>query len=85
LVDLFSSPAVLGRPTAIGPGVPRERVELLRRAYEETMTDPAFLADAERVGVPIYPTSGADLASAVEHIVGIPNSLIAAAKTALGE
>jgi tripartite-type tricarboxylate transporter receptor subunit TctC len=85
LVDLFSSPGVLGKPTVTGPGVPKERVELLRRAYEETMADPAFLADAERVGVPIYPVSGVDLATAVERIARIPDSLIASAKTALGE
>jgi tripartite-type tricarboxylate transporter receptor subunit TctC len=69
LVALFSTPGTLGRPTAVGPGVPEERVELLRAAYQATMSDPAFLADAERIGVPIQPVSGAELDATVNHVV----------------
>jgi tripartite-type tricarboxylate transporter receptor subunit TctC len=83
LVELFSSPGNLGRPTLTGPGVPNERVELLRRAYENTMADEAFLADADRVGVPIRPMSGADLENLVKRVAQMPASLIDAAKAAL--
>ena len=85
LVDLFSSPGILGKPTIAGPAVPRERVELLRQAYQATMSDPAFLADAERMGVPIHPVSGLELDTTVKHVAEMPASLIAAAKSALGE
>lgn len=84
IVELFSSPTALGKPTIAGPGVPKDRVELLRKAYEETMADPAFLAEADRVGVPIHPVSGAELDAIVKRIVGMPESLIATAKAALG-
>jgi hypothetical protein len=85
LVELFSSPGNLGRPTLTGPGVPAHRVELLRRAYESTMADPAFLADADRTGIPVRPVSGADLEVLVKRIAQMPDSLIDAAKAALNQ
>jgi tripartite-type tricarboxylate transporter receptor subunit TctC len=85
LIELFSSPGVIGKPTIAGPGVPKERVALLRKAYEETMTDPAFLADAERIGVPIHPVSGEELQSVVKRIAEMPPARIAAAKAALAD
>jgi tripartite-type tricarboxylate transporter receptor subunit TctC len=85
LVDLFASPTNIGKPTIAGPSVPKDRVELLRKAYDATMADPAFLADADRMGVPIHPSSGAELQVIVKRLSEIPDSLIATAKTALGE
>jgi tripartite-type tricarboxylate transporter receptor subunit TctC len=85
LIELFSSPGVIGKPTIAGPGVPKERVALLRKAYEETLTDPAFLADAERIGVPIHPVSGEELQSVVKRIAEMPPARIAAAKAALAD
>ena len=85
LVELFTSPGVIGKPTIAGPGVPKDRVALLRKAYQETMTDPAFLADAERIGVPIHPVSGEELQAVVKRIAELPPARIAAAKAALGD
>jgi tripartite-type tricarboxylate transporter receptor subunit TctC len=85
LIELFSSPGVIGKPTIAGPGVPKERVALLRKAYEQTMIDPAFLADAERIGVPIHPVSGEELQSVVKRIAEMPPARIAAAKAALAD
>ena len=46
-VAQFMSYAVsIARPVAAPPGVPADRVTLLRRAFDDTMKDPAFLADA---------------------------------------
>jgi tripartite-type tricarboxylate transporter receptor subunit TctC len=85
LIELFTSPGFIGKPTIAGPGVPKDRVALLRKAYQETMTDPAFLADADRIGVPIHPVSGEELQAVVKRIAELPPSRIAAAKAALGE
>lgn len=85
LVELFTSPGLIGKPTIAGPGVPKDRVALLRKAYQETMSDPAFLADAERIGVPIHPVSGEELQAVVKRIAEMPPARIAAAKAALGE
>ena len=85
LVALFTSPVLLGKPTIAGPGVPKDRVEVLRKAYEATMANPAFRADAEKMGVPIFPATGVELEETVKRIAAMPDSLIVAAKAALEE
>ena len=50
-----------GRPVAAPPGVPADRLAVLRRAFEDTMTDPEFLAEAERLQLEIDPLSAHDI------------------------
>jgi tripartite-type tricarboxylate transporter receptor subunit TctC len=49
----------MGRPFAAPPGVPADRVATLRRAFEATMTDPEFVAEAARAQLEIEPLTGA--------------------------
>lgn len=80
LVELFSSPARFGKPTVVGPKVPAERVAALRAAYAATMTDPEFLADAEKLGVDIQPVSGEDLGTLAASFATLPEDLLARAR-----
>lgn len=80
LVELFSSPARFGKPTVVAPNVPAARVEALRGAYEKTMLDPEFRADAEKIGVDVQPVSGADLNKLAASFATIPAELIARAR-----
>ena len=50
-----------GRPYTLPPGVPAERVELIRKAFDATMKDEKFLAEAKKLKRPVNPTTGADL------------------------
>ena len=50
-----------GRPYALPPDVPKERIAILREAFDKTMKDPKFLAEAKKLKRPIIPTSGKDL------------------------
>jgi tripartite-type tricarboxylate transporter receptor subunit TctC len=43
------------------PGVPADRVALVRKAFDETMKDPKFLAEAKRFKRPVNPTNGVNL------------------------
>jgi len=45
---VFSS-VELGRPYALPPGTPRERVEVMRKAFAETVRDPELIAEADRL------------------------------------
>lgn len=58
IVNLIDANSNLGRLTAAPPGVPAEVLEELRDAYMAVMTDPAFLAEAEKLGLPIEPARG---------------------------
>ncbi len=51
-------PAAMLRPWAVPPKTPADRVEILRTAFEATLKDPAFLADAKRTRLDINPKSG---------------------------
>ena len=80
LVELFSSPALFGKPTVVAPGVPVARVAALREAYEATMADADFLADAAKIGVNVQPVSGAELAKQAESFAALPDDLLARAR-----
>ena len=56
------------RPYALPPGTPKERVEVLRRAFMATMKDPEFLADAQKAKLDITPLDGASLEQNVKDI-----------------
>ena len=49
------------RPYILPPGVPRDRVQLLRVAFAETLKDPEFLADAKKSNLVIDSVSGNEL------------------------
>jgi hypothetical protein len=83
LLDLFSSPYVVGKPTAVGPKVPADRVAALRAAYVATMADPAFLADAKQLGVDITPVSGEELTSLMTRLANLPPAQLERAKQAI--
>ncbi len=51
----------LARPYALPPGTPRDRVQLLRRAFLATLRDPEFLADAKKARLDVSPTPGEEV------------------------
>ena len=81
----FMSLAVaVARPLAAPPGVPDERVAILRRAFDATMRDQAFLAEASKLNSDIEPMSGADTQAAIASILDTPKPVITDVKAALG-
>jgi hypothetical protein len=55
----------LGRPFLAPPGVPADRLDMLRRAFVDTLSDPTLVADAARMHIPIEPSTWEDLAQVV--------------------
>ena len=83
LLEMFSSPYTIGKPTAVGPKVPPERVAALRAAYVATMSDPEFLADAKQLGVTIAPVSGDEIEALMTRLANLPPPLVARAREAI--
>ena len=73
----------IGKPFATSPGVAKERVAALRKAFDATMKDPKFLADAKRSRVEIDPISGEELQQLVTDIASTPRSVTEKANAAL--
>ena len=59
---------VMGRPFLTPPGLPPERLAALRKAFMDTMKDPEFLAEAERMKLEITPVAGDKVQALVEEI-----------------
>ena len=76
IARFMSLSLTITRPLAAPPGVPEERVRLLRRAFDETMKDAAFLADAERGGSEIDPMGGEEVQQAVMQIMATPKDVV---------
>lgn len=63
-------------PLVVAADVPAERVAALRQAFDETMKDPSFLADAWRQGLDIDPFSGAQMTQLIEEIERAPKEIV---------
>ena len=76
LLALIEIMAVIGRLTAGPPGIPEGRLAVLRRAYDAAAHDPELLADAERLRLPIDPTSGSEVAERVRTLRNQPPEIV---------
>ena len=80
VIELVVSGTQLGRPLFITPGVPEERVKTLRAAFDATMKDPEFLAEAAAMNFEVDPVRGEALQRIVERVVSTPKDLAARAR-----
>jgi tripartite-type tricarboxylate transporter receptor subunit TctC len=76
---------VLARPYVLPPGTPPGRVRLLRQAFQATLDDPAFRADADRARLEVDPVSGEELGKVVERLSGLEPVLVRRLRSVLLE
>jgi len=69
-----------GRPFAAPPGIPADRKAALRAAFDATMKDPEFIADATKAGLEVSPITGAEIDRLLVGIYALPPDLIEKAK-----
>jgi tripartite-type tricarboxylate transporter receptor subunit TctC len=74
----------MGRPFAMPPGVPADRVAALRAAFAATMKDPAFLADAKKLQLEVDPLSGEEIESLLKSAYATPAPIVARAAKLVG-
>lgn len=82
-VALLLSRLETGRPFFLPPDVPAARVTALRRAFDSTMKDPAFLAEAEKAKLEIDPMTGEELAAFVVRLNATPADVVARVREAM--
>ena len=80
-VERVHGPSV--RPYVVPPGTPKDRVQILRRAFMDTMKDSAFLAEAKKATLDINAADGAELEQNVKDIFKLESSLITKLKEIL--
>ena len=83
-LELFFARVAIGRPFAVPPGVPADRVEALRKSFDDTMKDPAFLADTRRQGFNVDAIQGREIAERIAAAYRTPKDVVARTIVALG-
>jgi tripartite-type tricarboxylate transporter receptor subunit TctC len=83
ILELVASDAAVGRAFLLPPAVPTERVEAMRRAFDATMKDPAFVDEAKKLRLIIEPMTGEWVQQVAVKTVSTPPRLIAETKKAL--
>ena len=73
----------MGRSFMLPPGTPHDRVKALRQAFTQTMSDPAFIADAKKRKMELEPMTGEAIQAVIEKAVSTPSPLIARALEAV--
>ncbi|MDB5649569.1 MAG: Tripartite-type tricarboxylate transporter, receptor component TctC [Hyphomicrobiales bacterium] len=72
----------ISRPFMAPPGVPADRVAMLRKAFMETMKDPELLAEAAKQGLDAAPNTGEEVQALVNSVYATPPELIATLRKA---
>jgi hypothetical protein len=81
--ELVSAGAAIGRALMTPPGVPRERVDALRTAFDQAVKDPALIKDAAGKNLELDPTPGIAVQKISDSIVGAPPEIIQMAAEAM--
>ena len=80
-VELIVSGTMLGRPLAFAGDVPADRLAAIRAAFVQTMKDPEFLGEADKLKIEVDPVSGEDMQKVVANVLATPKNLAARART----
>jgi tripartite-type tricarboxylate transporter receptor subunit TctC len=75
-MDLAFGNSEFGRPFIAPPGVPDEIVQILRDAFEDTLSDPEFRADAQKRQLDLEITRGTEIQSLIEKIYKTPPAVV---------
>jgi tripartite-type tricarboxylate transporter receptor subunit TctC len=73
----------IGRPFFLPPNVPADRVAALRAAFDATMQDPDYRAEADRLKIDLDPLTGTELAALVAQVAQTPPETVARVRAAL--
>jgi len=85
VLTFLSADTAIARSLVVTPDTPPERVEALRRAFDDTMRDPDFIAEAEKAQLDVDPMPGAEAQKIADSIVNTPPEVVARAKALLGD
>jgi tripartite-type tricarboxylate transporter receptor subunit TctC len=83
IIRLIVGRQVIARPFAAPPGIPPARRDALRKAFMDTLNDPAFLAEAKAMSLEIDPVNGADVSKLIADIYASPREIIDQARSML--
>jgi tripartite-type tricarboxylate transporter receptor subunit TctC len=81
-LDLALARLEFGRPFFMPPNVPPDRVQVIRRAFDATLKDTEFLAEADKLKIEIDPVTGEQIAEMLANMAKTPADVVARVRTA---
>jgi tripartite-type tricarboxylate transporter receptor subunit TctC len=84
ILEFMNSDSSVGWNVIVPPDVPPDRVAVLRAAFDATMTDVEFLADAHKQGLEIVPGRGDEIERVVGHTLETPPDAVARLEAIIG-
>lgn len=82
LLQAAFAPLALGRPLVMPPGVPADRLAMMRKALADTLADPAFVADALKIGLVVNaPQTGEQLQNVIDQAYATPPRVVERLRT----
>jgi tripartite-type tricarboxylate transporter receptor subunit TctC len=84
ILEFMNSDSSVGWNVIAPPEVPQDRVALLRTAFDATMSDSDFLADAQKIGLEIVPGRGDEVTQVVERTLATPPEIVARLTAIMG-
>ena len=74
-----------GRPLVTPPGVPAERLKILRDAFNKSLNDPAIKSDAEKRRLELDPGTGEELEALAKEVMAAPPDVVERVQKLLGK
>ena len=75
IVRLILTAQEMARPFAAPPGIPADRARALIEAFDKTMKDPEYLADAKKLDIDVNPVSGKELDDLLAELYATPRDV----------
>jgi len=84
LVKVVVAADEFGRPIVFPPGVPADRVKIIRDAFNKAINDPALRAEAEKRRLDIDPATGEELDALAKEVMTAPPDVVEKVKKLVG-
>jgi hypothetical protein len=75
-LKLIVSRQAIARPFAAPPGIPADRARALREAFDATMKDPEFLAEARKLSLDVEPVTGIEIEAVIREVYASPPAVV---------
>ena len=85
LAQVILSGDELGRPMIAPPGVPADRVKILREAYNKALKDPELMAEVTKSRLDMEPSTGEEIEAVVKEVMDQPPEVVALVKKILDQ
>ena len=85
ILRIVANATEVGKMILSTPDTPADRIRALRRAFDATMKDPEFLAEAEKAKLDVSPMRGEEIGPLVAKVLATPPEIVARVKAALAD